>query len=150
MEYIIRKATQEDLDSVLSLGRKIVDQYERTHLGDEMADSYINSGACDSDFIKIYDTITVILSKQEIIGLISCNENTIQGLLIDLPYLGTGAAQTLLDYAIKNLFNDYSKIELECFETSPRANAFYQKMDFQNKGFADGDGGMRIIYEKRI
>ena len=48
MNYKIRKAEKLDMDDVLRLGRKIVDVCERTHLGDQAADRYINSGDCSS------------------------------------------------------------------------------------------------------
>ena len=150
MNYKMRKAEKSDLDSVLKLGRKIVDVYERTHLGDEMADGYINSGACDEDFKKLYSNITLMTLEDKIIGLIVCDKNEIQGFLIDVPYWGTGAAQYLLDYAIKNIFSQYDEINLECFVTSPRANAFYQKMEFNQIKTVEGDGGNRIVYSKKL
>ncbi len=68
MSYTIRKATTRDKAAVLALGRKIVDVYERIHLGDEMADQYIGSGTCDSDLSKIYDNATIILDNDTLIG----------------------------------------------------------------------------------
>lgn len=150
MEYKICKATEKDKDQVVELGRKIVDVYERTHLGDEIVNGYLESGACDNDFINMFDDITVMKIDEKIIGLISCSENCIQGFLVDIPYWGTGAAQFLLNYAITNIFKQYDTITLECFENSPRANAFYKKMGFKNSGLVDGDGGRRIIYSKDI
>jgi N-acetylglutamate synthase-like GNAT family acetyltransferase len=150
MNYKIRKAQNQDLEKILELGRKIVDKYERTHLGDEVADCYINSGACDNDFRELYDNITLLTLDEDIIGLIICEKNEIQGFLVDIPYWGTGAAQVLLDYAIKNIFSDYDDITLECFVSSPRANAFYKKMGFLRQSVVDGDGGNRVVYNKSI
>ncbi len=150
MNYIIRKATLADKASVLALGRKIVDVYERTHLGNEMADAYINSGACDSDLSKIYDNATIILNGDDLIGFLFTDENEIQGLSVDVPYWGKGIAQKLVAYATKNLFTEYDEIKLECFVTSPRANRFYQKIGFVNCGIVEGDGGNRVLYKQKI
>lgn len=150
MNYVIRKAAEADKEAVLALGRKTVDEYERTHLGDEVADGYINSGACDGDFIKIYDNITVMLENDVIIGLIACEKNEIQGFLMDSLYWGKGTAQTLLDHAENELFRGYEEITLECFESSPRANAFYRKTGFIANNIVDGDGGRRVVYTKSL
>ncbi len=150
MSYTIRKATDADKTAVLALGRKIVDVYERTHLGDEMADEYINSGACDRDLSAIYDNATIILDSETVIGFLFTHENEIQGLSVDVPYWGKGIAQKLIAYATQNLFKGYEDIQLECFVTSPRANRFYQKMGFVSCGVVDGDGGNRNLYKRKI
>lgn len=150
MTYCIRKASEIDKKSVLELGKKIVDVYERTHLGDEVVDGYINSGACENDFLNIYDSITLMFKGDNLVGLISTNSNEIQGFLVDIPYWGTGAAKYLLDYAEKNIFKEYDEITLECFENSPRANRFYIKNGFIKTGLKDGDGGRRIVYKKDL
>ncbi len=150
MSYTIRKATEADKVDLLALGRKIVDLYERTHLGDETADNYINSGACDSDLSSIYDNATIILDRETIIGFLFTDKNEIQGLSVDLPYWGKGIAQKLIAYATQNLFTKYDEIKLECFVTSPRANRFYQKMGFVNSGIVEGEGGSRVLYTRKI
>ncbi len=150
MSYDIRKATEADKAAVLELGRKIVDVYERTHLGNVMADGYIESGACDSDLSKIFDNATVILEGETVIGFLFTHENEIQGLSVDVPYWGKGIAQKLIAYASQNLFAGYDEIQLECFVTSPRANRFYQKMGFVCSGIVEGDGGDRNLYKRKI
>ncbi len=150
MEYIIRKATEDDKEEVLALGRKIVDEYERTHLGDEVADSYINSGDCDKDLSGIYNNASIILKDNKVIGFIFVDKNEIQGLSVDKMYWGKGIAQKLIAYATQNLFADYDEIQLECFVTSPRANRFYQKMGFVSGEIVDGDGGKRVVYRRKI
>ncbi len=92
----IRKANEQDKGAVLALGRKTVDIYERTHLGDEMADEYINSGACDNDLSKIYDNASVAVHDGKIVGFIFVSENEIQGLSVDDAYWGKGIAQKIL------------------------------------------------------
>lgn len=148
MEYIIRKATPADKQKILVMGRNIVDKYERTHLGDTMVDGYINSGACDNDFLKNFDNTTVLELNNEIIGLIIWIDNVIQGFLIDFPYWGTGAAQHLINTTINSKFKEFNEVTLECFETSPRANAFYKKMGFKKDGLIKDDMANRIIYKK--
>ncbi len=150
MSCIIRKAKDTDKAAVLALGHKIVDIYERTHLGDEITNEYLGSGACDRDLSAIYNNATVILEGNEIIGFIYCDKNEIQGLSVDIPYWGKGIAQKLIAYATQNIFKDYDEIQLECFVTSPRGNRFYQKMGFINCGIIDGDGGNRILYKRKI
>ncbi len=150
MNFVIRKALESDKAAVLELGRKIVDVYERTHLGDEMAESYINSGSCDRDLSNIYDNATVILDNETVIGFLFTHQNEIQGLSVDTSYWGKGIAQKLIAYATQNLFKDYTEIQLECFVTSPRANRFYQKMGFVISGVVEGDGGNRNLYKRKI
>ncbi len=150
MSYTIRKATANDKSAVIALGRKIVDVYERTHLGDEMANEYIGSGACDRDLSAIYGNATIILDGETVIGFLFTHENEIQGLSVDVPYWGKGIAQKLIAHASQNLFKDYEEIQLECFVTSPRANKFYQKMGFVNSGIVEGDGGSRNLYKRKI
>lgn len=148
MNYKIRKAISTDMETILKIGRNMVDKYERTHLGDEMANGYIESGGCDSDFRKYFDDTAVLLLNEKIIGLIIWVENVIQGFLIDIPYWGTGAAQYLLNETMNEKFNIYDKITLECFETSPRANSYYQKVGFMKAGYIEDEMANRIIYKK--
>ncbi len=150
MSVIIKKASEKEKESVLALGRKIVDTYERTHLGDEITDEYLNSGACDRDLSAIYDNATVAMEEGSVIGFIYTYENEIQGLSVDIPYWGKGIAQKLIGYATNVLLKGSSEIRLECFTTSPMANRFYQKMGFVNSGIVDGDGGSRNVYERVI
>ncbi len=150
MSIIIKKATDNEKESVLALGRKIVDVYERTHLGDNIANEYLNSGACDRDLSGIYDNATVAIENGNVVGFIYTHENEIQGLSVDVPYWGKGIAQKLLAYATNELFNEYTEIMLECFTTSPMANRFYQKMGFVSSGIVKGDGGNRIVYKRVI
>ncbi len=150
MSYTIRKANETDKPSILTLGRKIVDVYERTHLGDEIANAYLNSGACDKDLLAIYDNATVVLDGDILIGFLFAEKNEIQGFAVDVPYWGKGVAQKLIAYASQNLFKSYHEIQLQCFVNSPRANRFYQKMGFQNCGIVKGEGGHRVLYKRKI
>ncbi len=150
MCYTIRKAQERDKDAVLALGRKIVDVYERTHLGEEVADDYLNSGACDAALAANYKNATVVLENDIVIGFLYTDKNEIQGLSVDVPYWGKGVAQKLIAYATQNVFKSYDEIQLECFVTSPRANAFYQKMGFRNSGIVEGEGGSRVLYKRKI
>ncbi len=150
MSYIIRKAALADKPAVLALARTIVDVYERTHLGDEVADAYINSGNCDNDLSEIYDNATIILDGNNIIGFLFTDKNEIQGLSVDVPYWGKGIAQQLIAYAVNNIFTEYDEIKLECFVASPRANRFYQKIGFVNCGIVEGDGASRVLYKQKI
>ncbi len=150
MNYTIRKAEEKDKEQVLALGRKIVDKYERTHLGDDVVNEYIGSGSCDNDFLQVYDNITLLFDDEQLIGFIVTSENEIQGFLIDIPYWGIGAAQYLFNYAVKNIFKNHNEITLECFVNSPRANAFYKKMGFIPGEIVNGVGAERIVYSKKI
>ncbi len=150
MGYTIRKATNTDQEALLALGRKIVNVYERTHLGDKLADDYLKSGACDRDLVATYGNATVVLDGDLLIGFMYTEKNEIQGLSVDIPYWGKGVAQKLIAYASRNLCKEYSEIQLECFVTSPRANRFYQKMGFQNCGIVEGEGGCRVLYKRKI
>lgn len=150
MNLKIRKVNELDKISVLALGRKTVDIYERTHLGDEIADGYINSGSCDNDLCSIYNNASVAVLDDEIIGFIFIKDNEIQGLSVDTSYWGKGVAQKLIAYAFNIISENYDEIVLECFVTSPRANNFYKKMGFVNCGIVDGDGGNRVKYKRLI
>ncbi len=149
MKYSIRQAEQVDQDTILALGRKIVDKYERTHLGDDIVDSYLRSGACDKDFIRRYNRINLLTLDGEIVGLIIIKKNEIQGFLVDIPYWGSGAAQYLLSYAENTIFQEFNEVYVECFVNSLRANGFYQKMGYKKSGITNGKGGIRAIYKKK-
>ena len=108
---------------------------------------YIDSGSCDLDFRKYFKNTTVLLLEEEIIGQIIWIDNVIQGFLIDIPYWGTGAAQYLMNETMNQRFNQHEEITLECFETSPRANAYYKKMGFVKAGYIEDEMANRIIYK---
>ncbi len=148
--HTIKEATEKDKPALIALGRKIVDVYERTHLGDAVADGYLHSGACDRDLAAAHDHAHVILDGEQLRGFIIIRENHIEGLCVDVPYWGTGMAQSLLAYAESLIAEHDAEVVLECFEHSPRANRFYQKMGFTHSGLVDGDGGRRILYKKSL
>ncbi|WP_249030406.1 GNAT family N-acetyltransferase [Tannockella kyphosi] len=149
MEVEIRKASDNDKSAVLEPGRKNVNIYERTHLGDELADGYIESGACDSDLSSIYENASVALCDDKVIGFVFIEGNEIQRLSVDNEHWGKGVGQKLLDYATREISKTNKEIILECFVSSPIANRFYKKMSFENSGVIDGDGGNRILYKKK-
>lgn len=148
MKYTIRKATTDDKQNILKMGRRIVDKYERTHLGDSIVDEYIESGDCDTDFLKYFDNITVLVLDTNIIGLIIWIDNIVQGFLIDIPYWGTGAAQYLMNTTLDDKFQVYNEVTLECFESSPIANAYYKKTGWKKVGLIKDDIANRIVYKK--
>ncbi len=149
-QYSIKKATEKEKYSLIELGCKIVDVYERTHLGDDVTDGYLYSGACDRDLASLYGNASVILDGETLLGFIFIHENEIQGLAVDVPYWGKGIAQLLVAYAEGHISQHHSEVVLECFEGSPRANRFYLKMGFTPRGLVDGDGGRRILYKKAL
>ncbi len=149
-QCIIKKATEKEKTALIALGCKIVDVYERTHLGDDVADGYLDSGACDRDLASLYGNASVILDGETLLGFIFIHENEIQGLAVDVPYWGKGIAQLLVAYAEGQISQQHSEVVLECFESSPRANRFYLKMGFTASGLVDGDGGRRILYKKSL
>lgn len=146
--YIIRKATEKDLDIILSMGRKIVDEYERTHLGDEMADGFINSGMCDQIYRDSLQNTSVLIDEKQIIGLIITVENTVQGFLINKKHWGTGAAQYLMSETLKTMAKKYNEVSLDCFESSPRANSYYKKDGWKKTEVKDTDSGRMVVYKK--
>jgi hypothetical protein len=146
--YIIRKATKEDISTILEMGVGIVDKYERTHLGDEMVNGYIGSGACKADFIKHIDNTQLLLLDNKVIGLIIWIEDRIQGFLIDIPNWGAGAAQYLINSTLAVKFQEYEEVKLECFKSSPRANAFYKKMGWKETEIIESDGMTMVVYKK--
>jgi len=148
INYKIRKATEEDLDVILPMGRKIVDEYERTHLGNEMADGFINSGMCDQIYRESLENTTVLTDKKKITGLIIIVENTIQGFLINKTYWGTGAAQYLMSKTLNKMAKKYEEVSLECFESSPRANSYYRKMGWEKTEVKDTDNGRMVLYKR--
>lgn len=75
MDYIIREVEEKDVSNVLKAGLNIVDQYERTHLGDEVADGYINSGACESDYLAQVEDMLLLEKEDNLIGIIIWKEN---------------------------------------------------------------------------
>ncbi len=149
MNYKIVKATKADLPQIQEMGRSVVDDYERTHLGDEVVDGYIGSGACDADFAKHLDNTQLLLLDKVAIGLIIWIDNRLQGFLIDIPYWGIGAAQHLLTETLRERFEHYDEVYLECFESSPRANAFYTKMGWERGECIESDSLRLVIYRKR-
>lgn len=146
--YTIRKATEKDLDIILPMGRKIVDEYERTHLGDEMADGFINSGMCDQIYRDSLPNTSVLIDEKKIIGLIITVENTVQGFLINKTHWGTGAAQYLMSETLKAMAKTYNEVSLECFESSPRANSYYRKIGWEKTEVKDTDSGRMVVYKQ--
>lgn len=74
----------------------------------------------------------------------------IKGLFIDIPYWGTGAGIYLVEETLKEKRKQYDCIKLECFESSPRANAFYKKLGFKAVGKTNDTMPTRIIYELNL
>ncbi len=146
----IRKTKEEDKSQILELARKNVDSYERTHLGDETVNEYLKGNTLEEDLMKYFESGAVALENEEIIGFLFTNKNEITGLALDSEHWGKGIAQRLIAFATGEFFNEEEEIQLECFITSPRANRFYRKMGFELAGIADGSGGARAVYKRRL
>lgn len=148
MNYMIRKATKDDLEHIIRLGNKSLDEYERTHLGDEMVDSYIKSGKSSIELIENIDNTNVLIYDDTIIGFICWKEDNLTGFVIDSSHWGTGAAQHFLNSMLSEKLRLYKEVSLECFESSPRANSFYKKMGWVNVDTISDESANRVIYKK--
>lgn len=148
MDYTIRKANESDKSVLTEIARRVTDKCSRKFLDDEIVDEYINSGACDEDIIKDIENTQVLIKEEKIIGLIIWNENILQGLIIDIPYFGTGAAQYLVENTMKDRLENFGEVTLECFENNSRANAFYKKTGWTQVGKIKDDitKGYRLVY----
>ncbi len=150
IKTIIRKTTNDDKEHVFALGEKNIDSYERTHLGDELADSYLSTGAYQEDISKYFEDGGVALENDKIIGFILVKGNEIRTLSVDENYWGKGIAQRLIAFATNELLSEHEEIQLECFITSPRANRFFRKIGFELGGVSGSGREAKAVYKRRL
>lgn len=146
--YTVRKAATSDEETILEIARRVTDKFARKYLGDEAVDWYLNSGSCDKDMREGMKNMVVLLQDEKVIGMMIWLDNLMHLLMIDLPYLGTGAAQYFCNHIIPEKLEYYKEIKLECFDKNDRANAFYCKTGWKEYDRIKDEmtGGNRILY----
>jgi GNAT superfamily N-acetyltransferase len=151
MKYTIRKVTNNDKKTLVSLSRKTINSNFRSFMGDEAVDTFINSGMADKEITDNINNISVLQLNNEIIGLCIWKDNLLHLMMIDPDYQGSGAASYFIDHMSHEKLQEYDEIFLECFENNIRANAFYRKCGwimYKKELDADFDW-YRLFYKKQ-
>lgn len=126
-KYTIKFAEIEDEEQIVRLARNVANEFTRAYLGDKIVDEYINSGLCDEDIKKEISNTLILSLENEVIGLMIWKENKMQGLMVNIKYHGSGAAQYFCNQIMPEKLKIYDVLYLECFDKNARAIAFYKK-----------------------
>lgn len=148
-QYTIRQASAEDEKKILQMARDVTDKFTRTYLGDEAVEWYIHSGSCDNDMKNDIPNMTLLMEKENIVGMMIWHNDLLHFLMIDIPYHGTGAAKYFCDAIIPGKLEKFGEIHLECFDKNERGNAFYKKTGWieYDRISDEMTGGNRILYK---
>lgn len=132
-DFIIRRATVEDVEPLLELSRHVTNHNSRGFLGDDRVDKFLSSPYFTSEITEQIENMVVLMHLDNIIGLAVWVENELMTLMIDPKYQGNGMATYYHNEMIKVMLNNYNELKLECFRVNARANRFYQKLGWDLK-----------------
>lgn len=152
MNYKIRKSINGDTNTLLAMSRRITNKNNREFLPDEKVDAFLESEFFESEVTDYVGEIDVLLFDEDIIGMCRFDKNTLESLMIDCDYQGTGAASYFLNQLLNKKFGQYNEIKLECFQANKRARRFYEKQGFiLDKIYLDSDLNEKMcVYTKSI
>lgn len=132
-DFIIRRATKEDIEPLLELSTHVTNHNSRKFLGDERVDKFLASPYFTSEITDQINNMVVLTHLDNFVGLAVWNENELITLMIDPKYQGNGMATYYHNDMVKVMLNNYDELKLECFRVNARANRFYQKLGWELK-----------------
>lgn len=150
MNLIIKKTKSEDVKTLKSLARKVIDKRYRKFLTDDAVDWFINSGASDNEIENNFSYCYTATIDGNICGLAILKGSLIHLLMIEFESQNKGIGTQLILELEKILFKSYETIYLECFEGNNQANGFYRKNGFNvYKTEIDKDINLKRLYYKK-
>lgn len=129
MEFILEKATREDLDAILELGTSVNEEHVVPLLNAEGQQAIRIAFKSDIDKVKDPDIYSVIKASvgHDIVGYIGWREENYLGhLYVKTDYHGFGVAKQLVEAMTK-----MSGAKLIRVKASIYALGFYQKVGFK-------------------
>ena len=130
MDARFKQAKKTDLEVIITIAKKTIDQSYRYFLGDETVENYLSSRRLEKYLTKNIDKTWVSLLSDKIVGFSICIENVIDFVLIDADYQRQGLGTQLLQHCETMLFENHSVIALESYEKNTKATDFYLVNDW--------------------
>lgn len=147
MELKLRKAQCEELEVLQNFVKDVINKNYRGFLGNDAVDHFIESGASDEYILENISNITVALLKDEMVGICVCKENLIDLIMTHSEMHRQGIGSKLITQISEELLKTYNIIHLESFESNVKANAFYDKNNWnKDKIVFDEEVGVNKIY----
>ncbi len=149
--FLIRRARKEDLSRIQEVARRTIDESYRSFLGDEAVDSFIDSGASDSELQNHIDNCDVLLADDAIVAFTIYFEDLIHLMMVDVALHRTGLGSRLLAHSERRLFSaGNTRIRLETFDGNQQAIGFYEKNGWSivSKQEDEEQGFTRVYLEK--
>ncbi len=160
----IRSANESDLDSLMNITTRCIDNLERrnVHQWDE---TYPSASDFKDDIEK--QSLFVVVFKERVCGCICINQQEYPGyekaawsgsrflvihkLIVDTEAERQGLGSSAMHYAEQIIHKKkMDSLRLDCFKENSRANLFYQNLGYSIKGETEFRKGWFNLYEKRF
>lgn len=152
METTFKRAKASNINNILAIARRTVDQSYRYFLGNETVDRYLSNDSLDN-YLKnnIEHTWTLSLDNA-IVGFTICVENIIDYMIIDVDFHRQGLGTLLLQHCESMLFENHDVIALESYEKNTKASDFYIANNWiaTSKYKDQKSNATKIIFRKRL
>ncbi len=96
-------------------------------IGKEKVEGYVASGAVPAYYRDRNEHCVVAEQNGSLLGVHAIKDNTLDLMMVDLPYHRSGVGSLLLADAEQRLFANHKKLSLDCFRDNNQAVQFYQK-----------------------
>ncbi len=146
----IRVANPNDLKAIQSIAKHTIDKNYRKFLGDEGVDWFLY-GPCDEYLKENLNQTIALYGDGSVVGFSICKDNSIDLMMINHEQHRIGFGSLLLEYCEKVLFQQYPEIKLESFEDNGKANTFYRKNGWIQKGhiFDETSKAYKLVFIKK-
>lgn len=130
-EYKIKNATNDNIEELLELSKKVTNYNNRQFLPDSMVDRFLNSPFFIEEIVQNIENMSLLVIKGKIVGFATWVQSELISLMVDPDFQGSGVASSFLNELVNEKIELYDELILECFKTNIRANKFYQKNGWQ-------------------
>ncbi len=142
MEFNIRKAEPNDLNSLQDLARHTIDLNYRSFLGNAGVDWFI-SGPSDEYMLENLRDCVVMEIEGQLVAFSVCSGNVIDMMMVRSEHHRKGIGSYMLRVVETALFQYFDALELESFEGNRKANAFYRKNGWKKEKMLEEVEGLR-------
>lgn len=130
----IKAASPADLQRLTRLWSDISRQEFSAYIGQENIDFFINSGELAEETERLLDNTFICERQGELAGFVVIIGDLIELLIVSPAYQNKLVGKQLYNFSSHKIYQQHSRIRVECFATNHRIRPILSRLGFQETG----------------
>lgn len=123
----IRKAREEDIETLQEIARRVIRNNYTSFLGQDNVSQFIDSGLSDKEIVEGVPYCHIMQQGDTIVGFAVVMDDLLYLIMVDVPFQHTGYGAALLAYVEREMFVHHSVLKLQTFAGNTDNIRFYEK-----------------------